>query len=576
MKYGMKLAFLFCLSSALCVSFLPCTVHAEEEETVTESETDNSNLPDSSCDVPGYHFSLDKFVTEDEIEAAKLKAANPGMRSRVTFADILLEATKYEGLPFTWGGRDPSQGGFDCVGLCMYVYNKVCGTHFDLAFTDASTMYTKNCTPVSASEARPGDLVFFKGTYGYINAIEHAGIYCGNGVMFNAGDPIRYAYVSAVKNINGQQATVLYGRVKGVNIVSSETGWKNINGHWSYFDENGDQCFGWKLINNKYYYFTPFGRMVTGWQSIADKWYYFDSNGAMQTGWILNHTYYMGSDGAMLRGWQKINGSYYHFTGSGVVEKSRWLGNYYLLEDGKMAVDQWIGNSYVDANGVWQPNAHPYEWKCVNGRYKYYCHKTKSFVTNEFREINGKKYYFDSEGYIASGFTMIGNDTYYFDKNNNVVTGWQQIDSNWYYFNASGVMLCNTWFNNFYLEADGKMATSKWIDNKYVDNNGRYTPDKWVKTNNRWWYRHQDGSYTKNDFEEIAGQTYYFDSNGYMVNGWKQIGSDWYYFGQGGIMAKDQWIGNYYFESDGKMATNKWIGNYFVGSDGIWCKDKVR
>ena len=48
MKYGMKLAFLFCLSSALCVSLLPYTIHAEEEETVTESETDNSNLPDYS------------------------------------------------------------------------------------------------------------------------------------------------------------------------------------------------------------------------------------------------------------------------------------------------------------------------------------------------------------------------------------------------------------------------------------------------------------------------------------------------------------------------------------------------
>ena len=78
-----------------------------------------------------------------------------------------------------------------------------------------------------------------------------------------------------------------------------------------------------------------------------------------------------------------------------------------------------------------------------------------------FLTIGGAEYYFDSEGYIANGFTVIGNDTYYFDKNNNVVTGWKQIDMNWYYFNESGVMLCNTWFNNFYLEADGKMATSK-------------------------------------------------------------------------------------------------------------------
>ena len=61
--------------------------------------------------------------------------------------------------------------------------------------------------------------------------------------------------------------------------------------------------------------------------------------------------------------------------------------------------------------------------------------------------------------------------------------------------------------NNYYFEDDGKMATSKWIGNYYVDSNGRYTPDQWVLNNGKYWYRHQDGSYTKNDFEVIQGQT---------------------------------------------------------------------
>lgn len=68
-----------------------------------------------------YHFSLDKFLAEDGIEAAKFKAENPNLRSRVTFADILYEATKYEGCLMFGGGRYPSQGGFDCAGLCMYL-----------------------------------------------------------------------------------------------------------------------------------------------------------------------------------------------------------------------------------------------------------------------------------------------------------------------------------------------------------------------------------------------------------------------------------------------------------------------
>lgn len=92
----------------------------------------------------------------------------------------------------------------------------------------------------------------------------------------------------------------------------------------------------------------------------------------------------------------------------------------------------------------------------------------------------------------------------------------------------------------------------------------------WKKDTKGWWYLHQNGSYTKNDFETIKGQTYYFDGNGYMVTGWKQVNKKWYYFNGSGYMLKKQWVGNYYFEEDGVMATNKWIGNYYVGADGKW------
>ncbi|WP_295568117.1 N-acetylmuramoyl-L-alanine amidase family protein [uncultured Holdemanella sp.] len=93
---------------------------------------------------------------------------------------------------------------------------------------------------------------------------------------------------------------------------------------------------------------------------------------------------------------------------------------------------------------------------------------------------------------------------------------------------------------------------------------------KWIQTNKKWWYKHKNGSYTRNDFEYIDGHWYYFDSNGYMITGWKQVGSNWYYFTGSGIMASSQWMGNYYFEENGAMATNKWIGNYHVGANGKW------
>lgn len=95
MKYGMKLFFIFCLSGMLSVSLLPTNIYAQEEDTQTETENvdeesseSKSELPKSSNTAPVYHFSLDKFFTEDEIETAELKSENPNIRSRVTFADI--------------------------------------------------------------------------------------------------------------------------------------------------------------------------------------------------------------------------------------------------------------------------------------------------------------------------------------------------------------------------------------------------------------------------------------------------------------------------------------------------------
>lgn len=383
MKYGMKLFFIFCLSGMLSVSLLPTNIYAQEDDAQTETENvdedsseSKSELPKSSNTAPVYHFSLDKFLTEDEIEAAELKSENPNIRSRVTFADIMYEATKYEGLPYVWGGRYPSQGGFDCAGLCMYVYNKICDTSFDLINTNAAMLYTSHCTPVSESDAQPGDLVFFKGTYEAIDYISHVGIYCGNGIMFNAGDSIGYGYVHDVKNMYGGKAEVLFGRVNNVDVVvSCPSGFNNINGNWYYYDENGNPLHGWNTINDNLYYFNEWGRMSIGWTFISGNWYYFDANGAMQKGWILDNTYYLNEAGIMLTGWQTIDDVQYYFNGSGEKMTSCWIDDRYVLSDGKLAKDQWIGDCYVDDNGLWVSSLHAYEWKTVDGKKKYYSNK---------------------------------------------------------------------------------------------------------------------------------------------------------------------------------------------------------
>ena len=553
MKRGIKLFFLFCLSGMMCISLLPSTIYAQEEDTQTvdEESSDSSELPKSSNMAPVYHFSLDKFLTEDEIEAAKLKAENPNLRSRVTFADILYEATKYEGLPYVWGGRYPSQGGFDCAGLCMYVFNQVCGTSFNLINTNAAMLYTSHCTPVSESEAQPGDLVFFKGTYEHINYISHVGIYCGNGVMFNAGDPIGYGYVHDVINMNGAPAEVLYGRVNGVNVVGSQTGWSSINGNW----------------------------------------YYFDVNDGMQKGWILDNSYYLDENGVMLSGWQNIDGDDYFFNASGYKLRNCWIGNNYLLEDGEMAKDQWIGDYYVDENGLWVPSLHLYEWKTVDGKKKCYSNKTHSFVTNQLIQINGSYYYFDSEGCVATGFTTIDQNTYYFDTNGKMVTGWIQIDGSYYYFDASGVMKTAGWQQNYYLDADGKMLTKAFTpDGYYVGSDGAYLTNSWFKHDGKDYYVNGYGHLVKNAWvgayflkadgamatSEFTPDQYYVNANGvYLTSQWiKHDGKD-YYVNASGKLVKNQWVGECYLDANGDLVTNDWVGSYYVDENGLYVRNSM-
>ena len=552
MKRGIKLFFLFCLSGMMCISLLPSTIYAQEEDTQTvdEESSDSSELPKSSNMAPVYHFSLDKFLTEDEIEAAKLKAENPNLRSRVTFADILYEATKYEGLPYVWGGRYPSQGGFDCAGLCMYVFNQVCGTSFNLINTNAAMLYTSHCTPVSESEAQPGDLVFFKGTYEHINYISHVGIYCGNGVMFNAGDPIGYGYVHDVINMNGAPAEVLYGRVNGVNVVGSQTGWSNINGNW----------------------------------------YYFDVNDGMQKGWILDNSYYLDENGVMLSGWQNIDGDDYFFNASGYKLRNCWIGNNYLLEDGKMAKDQWIGDYYVDENGLWVPSLHLYEWKTVDGKKKCYSNKTHSFVTNQLIQINGSYYYFDSEGCVATGFTTIDQNTYYFDANGKMVTGWIQIDGTYYFFNASGIMKNSSWQGNYYLNSEGKMLVNAFTpDGYYVGSDGAYLTNSWFKHDGKDYYVNGYGHLVKNAWvgayflkadgamatSEFTPDQYYVNANGvYLTSQWiKYHGKD-YYVSESGKLVKNQWVGDYYIDGNGNVSKDTWAGAYYLGSNGKYVKNQ--
>ena len=102
-----------------------------------------------------------------------------------TFAAILAEAEKYIGYPYVWGGYKPSTS-FDCSGFVSYVYNQ-CG--WDFGRLGAQGLYNISAR---TSSPKPGDLVFFTGTYD-TPGISHVGIYVGDGWMLHCGDPISYA-----------------------------------------------------------------------------------------------------------------------------------------------------------------------------------------------------------------------------------------------------------------------------------------------------------------------------------------------------------------------------------------------
>ena len=103
------------------------------------------------------------------------------------FAAIYKEAQKYVGTPYVWGGSTPETG-FDCSGYVCWVYNQ---NGYDVGRTTANGLWNKS-QHISEAEAKPGDLVFFEGTYDTPGK-SHVGIYLGNGKMVSAGDPIKYA-----------------------------------------------------------------------------------------------------------------------------------------------------------------------------------------------------------------------------------------------------------------------------------------------------------------------------------------------------------------------------------------------
>ncbi len=123
------------------------------------------------------------------------------------FRNMITEAEKYLGFPYVWGGSKPSTS-FDCSGFVSYVINH-CGNGWNVGRQTAHGLMSK-CDIIPASEAKPGDLIFFQKTYNTSGA-SHVGIYVGNGKMLHCGNPISYA---SIDTSYWRQHFLCYGRIR--------------------------------------------------------------------------------------------------------------------------------------------------------------------------------------------------------------------------------------------------------------------------------------------------------------------------------------------------------------------------
>ena len=108
------------------------------------------------------------------------------------FAAMIEEAEKYLGYPYVWGGSSPSTS-FDCSGFICWILNQ---SGWSVGRTTAQGLFN-SCTPVSRANARPGDLVFFTGTYKTDDRCSHVGLYVGENMMLHCGDPITYTSIAS-------------------------------------------------------------------------------------------------------------------------------------------------------------------------------------------------------------------------------------------------------------------------------------------------------------------------------------------------------------------------------------------
>lgn len=389
-----------------------------------------------------------------------------------------------------------------------------------------------------------------------------------NGVMMrNCQYAGHYLQASGAMLVNGwlQDDAGVYAYYDA-NGVCVESGWKQINNQWYYFEQTNMNNQD-RIIDGKLYRFASNGAsdgigidVAEGWNRIAGQYYYVKNNALVKNSFetIYGNCYYFDYEGRMLfNRIMEIDGKCYFFNANGMMEKNVWC---------------YKGNSYAGSDGVLYTGEHD-----IKGQNYLFSDQGTLIRCNQLSEDYKTVTVVHENGVIKNtvsantdGWVRIANSWYYVKNGMFVRNRLLQINGKCYYFGMNGEMAVNegidvgSGFGQGYANADGVVITDGWVNNNQYVEDGTFIRSDPAIINGKY-YLFVD-RYSISGVGEEDGVYYYFDGNGNrtrqnMVQGWNKVHDEWYYMDDEGNLLKNtsKQIGNafYCFDSSGKMVTNR-------------------
>ena len=353
--------------------------------------------------------------------------------------------------------------------------------------------------------------------------------------------------------------------------------WKWHGGRWYYFGVDGKMLKstitpdgylvdiegmlvspGWSYQGGKWYYSLSGGKVFRGdWKKIGGVWYAFHNDGVMYSHeW--SGSYFLKDSGAMADNewvFDRNYNSWFYIKPGGAYARNEWKGDYYLKGGGYMAKSEFIYDSkyqatyYLDVSGKYVRD----QWKEINGKWYHF---------RKYGEMDTSKwigsYYVKSDGAMAASelvYDPTYNSSFYFDKDGNYLSKqWKEIDGERYYFKDGGYIAKNEWVGSYFIKGNGRMAKNEM---QYDQSTGSS------------YYFKEDGTYAKNYWAKVGGYWYYFKSNGKVAR--KEWIDNKYYVLDNGKMATGTHIIDHYqyvFDGSGNVLSKKAVDIGWVEKDG--------